>query len=76
MLENGTSCGRKENAGDAVVSLTRPREGEMLLEVLLVLLLIGAVAATLLTFFIRGDKKSSASEAQTTIDTDNPQRDI
>jgi hypothetical protein len=48
----------------------------MLLEVLLALLLIGATGATLLTFFIRGDKKKSSTQAETTIDTDNPQRDI
>lgn len=48
----------------------------MLLEVLLGLLLIGATGATLLTFFIRGDRKKSATQVETTIDTDNPQRDI
>jgi hypothetical protein len=48
----------------------------MLLEVLLALLLLGAIGATLLTFFIRGDRKPSAAQAQTNIDTDNPQRDI
>jgi len=48
----------------------------MLLEVLLALLLLGATGATLLTFFVRGDRKPSSAQSHTTADTDNPQRDI
>jgi len=48
----------------------------MLLEVLLALLLLGAVGATLLTFFIRGDRKTPETPRSASIDTDNPQRDI
>lgn len=48
----------------------------MLLEVLLALLLLGATGATLLTFFIRGDRGQAESRVQTVMDTDNPQRDI
>ena len=48
----------------------------MLLEVLLALMLLGAVGATLLTFFIRGDRKTPETPQSATIDTDNPQRDI
>ena len=48
----------------------------MLLEVLLALLLLGAVGATLLTFFIRGERKANETPEAATIDTDNPQRDI
>jgi len=48
----------------------------MLLEVLLALLLLGAVGATLLTFFIRGGRKTPEAPESATIDTDNPQRDI
>ena len=48
----------------------------MLLEILLALLLLGATAATLLTFFIREDKGQSEPRDQTVMDTDNPQRDV
>jgi hypothetical protein len=48
----------------------------MLLEVLLALLLLGATGATLLTFFVRGDRQPSSAQSHTTADTDNPQRDI
>lgn len=48
----------------------------MLLEILLVLLLLGATAATLLTFFIHGDQKPPEVQKPVHLDTDNPQRDI
>lgn len=48
----------------------------MLLEVLLVLLLVGATGATLLTFFIRGDEGQERSSGEPVMDSDNPQRDI
>ncbi|MEL0135778.1 MAG: hypothetical protein VW803_06345 [Aquiluna sp.] len=47
----------------------------MLLEVLLVLLLIGAVAATMLSFFI-GRKNSAEQATPETSETDNPQINI
>ncbi|NCV35776.1 MAG: hypothetical protein EBW31_00780 [Actinobacteria bacterium] len=60
----------------AVLVGTQAEEKDMLLEVLLALLLLGAVGATLLTFFIRGDRKTPEAPQSATIDTDNPQRDI
>jgi hypothetical protein len=48
----------------------------MLLEILLALLLLGATAATLLTFFIRGHQKPPEVQKPVNLDTDNPQRDI
>jgi len=48
----------------------------MLLEILLALLLLGAIGATLLTFLIRGDKGQTKAKVPTVMDTDNPQRDI
>ena len=48
----------------------------MLLEILLALLLLGATAATLLTFFIRRDQKPPEVQKPANLDTDNPQRDI
>lgn len=61
---------------EAVLLRTEVKEKDMLLEVLLALLLLGAVGATLLTFFIRGDRKTLETPQSATIDTDNPQRDI
>jgi len=61
---------------EAVLLRTEVKEKDMLLEVLLALLLLGAVGATLLTFFIRGDRKTPDAPQSATIDTDNPQRDI
>jgi hypothetical protein len=61
---------------EAVLLRTEVKEKDMLLEVLLALLLLGAVGATLLTFFIRGDRKTPEAPQSATIDTDNPQRDI
>jgi hypothetical protein len=61
---------------EAVLLRTEVKEKDMLLEVLLALLLLGAVGATLLTFFIRGDRKPPETPQSATIDTDNPQRDI
>jgi len=61
---------------DAVHLRTQAEEKDMLLEVLLALLLLGAVGATLLTFFIRGERKAPETPEAATIDTDNPQRDI
>jgi len=61
---------------EAVLLRTEVKEKDMLLEVLLALLLLGAVGATLLTFFIRGDRKTPETPQSATIDTDNPQRDI
>jgi hypothetical protein len=48
----------------------------MLLEVLLILLLVGAAAATILSFFIWKEKPNSQSSRYTNFDTDNPQRDL
>ena len=49
----------------------------MVLEVLIVLLLIGAVAATLLSFFVvRPGKPAKAHVYESKHDVDNPQRDI
>jgi hypothetical protein len=49
----------------------------MVLEVLIVLLLIAAVVATGLSFFIVRAGKSKSREAEASkIDVDNPQRDI
>ena len=61
---------------EAVLLRTEVKEKDMLLEVLLALLLLGAVGATLLTFLIRGDRKTPETPQSATIDTDNPQRDI
>ena len=61
---------------EAVLLRTEVKEKDMLLEVLLALLLLGAAGATLLTFFIRGDRKTPDAPQSATIDTDNPQRDI
>ena len=61
---------------EAVLLRTQAEEKDMLLEVLLALLLLGAVGATLLTFFIRGDRKTPETPRSASIDTDNPQRDI
>jgi hypothetical protein len=56
--------------------LSEDKEKQMLLEILLALLLLGAMAATLLTFFIRGDQKPPKVQKPVNLDTDNPQRDI
>jgi type II secretory pathway pseudopilin PulG len=49
----------------------------MVLEVLIVLLLVGAVGATLLSFFVvRSNKAAEKSAAESSHDVDNPQRDI
>ena len=62
-----------------VLSITQEQEGAtaMVLEVLIVLLLIGAVGATTLSFFVvrsnRADEKSATASKH---DVDNPQRDI
>jgi hypothetical protein len=48
----------------------------MLLEVLLILLLVGAAAATILSFFIWKEKPQSPKVWNSTHDSDNPQRDI
>jgi len=56
--------------------LSEDKEKQMLLEILLALLLLGATAATLLTFFIRGDQKPPEVQQPVNLDTDNPQRDI
>ena len=56
--------------------MSEDKEKQMLLEILLALLLLGAMAATLLTFFIRGDQKPPEVQKPVNLDTDNPQRDI
>ena len=48
----------------------------MLLEVLLILLLVGAAGATVLSFFLWKEKPSSPQSPFTKHDSDNPQRDI
>lgn len=48
----------------------------MLLEVLLILLLIGAAGATILSFFFWKEKPSVQPSPYTNLDTDNPQRDL
>ena len=49
----------------------------MVLAVLIVLLLIGAVGATILSFFVVGsDKSAERATTASKHDVDNPQRDI
>lgn len=49
----------------------------MVLEVLIVLLLIGAIGATILSFFVvRSNKAAEKTAAAANHDVDNPQRDI
>ena len=49
----------------------------MVLEVLIVLLLIGAVGATILSFFVvRSNRADENSADASKHDVDNPQRDI
>ena len=49
----------------------------MVLEVLIVLLLIGAVGATILSFFVvRSNRADDNSATASKNDVDNPQRDI
>ena len=49
----------------------------MLLEVLIVLLLIGAVIATIMSFFVVGSSSpTTKSPYSSKHDVDNPQRDI
>lgn len=48
----------------------------MLLEVLLILLLVGAAAATVLSFFVWKEKPATPPSPYAKHDSDNPQRDI